>query len=106
MILTPRSSALALPAAAPDDDAEESGAAVSAAIRLVLVTSPLTAWATVARPTEVDSVLAPAASVAVTKRVTVSVSVVHRQPRPQGPQGEPAAPPWPQPPGPPALLCF
>lgn len=52
---------------------------------LVLVTSPLTAFATVASPTDVDSAVTPPLLVTVTTRVTVSVTVVHAQPFPQGP---------------------
>jgi hypothetical protein len=52
---------------------------------LVLVTSPLIAFATVATPTDVESAVVPPSPVRVRTRVTVSVTVVCDQPRPQGP---------------------
>lgn len=67
---------------------------------LVWVTSPLTAWATVARPMLVEREGEPLA-VTVTTWVTVWVMVDHFQPLPQLPHGLPLRPPV-QPPGPPA----
>jgi hypothetical protein len=49
------------------------------------VTSPLMAFATVATPTDVESAVVPPSLVRVMTRVTVSVTVVCDQPRPQGP---------------------
>lgn len=91
-----------LPLPFPLPEAAPVSWALAPVTRLVLVTLPLTACATVASPTDVVNAVLPAASVVVATRVMVSVLVVHVHPLPQGPHGDPAAPPGPQPPGPPA----
>lgn len=93
--LTPATSLMPPGAALPVGRADPS------VIMEVWVISPLTAWATVARPMLVEKEVTPPVVMVMTW-VTVLVAVVHVHPAPQLPQGEPPRPPTPQPPGPPA----